>query len=131
MWIYISTLESIEVSNIDLDSALVSWTVPYVVEPQEYFVVYGVEETSLNFTTDIISGNDNTSLTYQTYSTTLRNLTIGTDYYVQVTAVFSYYTLYSDTSSFTTLEQGIILYLFVLTLLHNFFCTVFRTFSTN
>jgi len=89
-----------------MESARVTWTVASVTEQQQYYVLYGLDENNLNYSTDRISGNANTSLTDQTYSTTIQGLTSGTLYYVQVAAEFGSTILYSETISFRTIEPG-------------------------
>lgn len=89
-----------------MESALVSWTVPSVTEQQEYYVLYGLDPSDLNYTTERIPGNANTSLTDQTYSTTIQGLTSGTLYYVQVVAEFGSVILNSEIMSFRTIEPG-------------------------
>ena len=89
-----------------MESARVTWTVASVTEQQEYYVLYGLDENSLNYSTDRISGNANTSLTDQTYSTMIQDLSSGTLYYVQVVAEFGSAILYSETISFRTIEPG-------------------------
>ena len=87
-------------------SALITWTVRSITEPQEYYVLYGLDQNDLNLTSNTTQGNTNTSLTNQTYSITLQGLTMGTEYYLQVIATYGTDSLYSDETSFTTLEQG-------------------------
>ena len=87
-------------------SALITWTVRSITEPQEYYVLYGLDQNDLNLTSNTTQGNTNTSLTNQTYSITLQGLTMGTEYYLQVIATYGTDSLYSDKTSFTTLEQG-------------------------
>ena len=100
-------------SEITEESAAVSWTVEYVIEQQEYYLVYGVDEDALNLTSRTVQGNPDTSLTNQTYNITLNGLTFGTEYYVIVTAVYGFTTLYSDTVSFTTIDQGAYIYIYI------------------
>lgn len=87
-------------------SALITWTVRSITEPQEYYVLYGLDRNDLSLTTNTTQGTTNTSLTNQTYSITLQDLTMGTEYYLQVIATYGTITLYSEITSFTTLEQG-------------------------
>lgn len=96
----------VTVSNITEGSASISWTVPSVSESQEYYLLYGTNRYSLNFTTDRIQGNSNISLVNVTYSISLQNLDMGTMYYVVVVAEFGSTTLYSDMTTFTTNEPG-------------------------
>lgn len=93
-------------SEITRNTAVISWTVEYVPEQQEYSLIYGVDENDLNLTSHSILGNTNTSLTNQQYSIMLTGLTMGTDYYVFVIAEYGFTTLYSDTISFKTTENG-------------------------
>ena len=95
-----------KILDIADESAVVSWTVKYVVEQQTYYVVYGSDEDLLNDTSDLIAGHTNTSLRDQTYSITLDGLTQGTTYYAVVIASNGFTTLFSDTVSFTTSEPG-------------------------
>ena len=93
-------------SNITMNSANVSWIVPSVTEPQEYYVLYGVNQIILNLTTDKVQGNSDTSLLNQSYSTILQDLDYGTTYYLLVVTEFGSTTLYSEMISFTTIEPG-------------------------
>lgn len=95
-----------EASEITRNTAIISWTVEYVLEQQEYTLLYGVDENALNLTSNTILGNANTSLTNQQYSIMLTGLTMGTDYYVFVIAEYGLTTLYSDTISFRTTDNG-------------------------
>ena len=95
-----------KILDIADESAVVSWTVKYVVEQQTYYVVYGSDEDLMNDTSDLIAGHTNTSLRDQTYSITLDGLTQGTTYYAVVIAGNGFTTLFSDTVSFTTSEPG-------------------------
>ena len=107
--LFTTKLGDVTVSDLTMESARVTWTVASVTEQQEYYVLYGLDENNLNYTTDRISGNANTSLTDQTYSTTIQGLTSGTLYYVQVVAEFGSTILYSETTSFRTIEPGTLL----------------------
>lgn len=100
------SIGDVEVSEITRNTAVISWTVEYVLEQQEYSLIYGVDENSLNLTSNRILGNANTSLTNQQYSIMLTGLTMGTDYYVFVIAEYGLTTLYSDTISFRTTDNG-------------------------
>ena len=98
--------ENVTVTEISMVSSLITWTVRSITEPQEYYVLYGLDRNDLNLTTNTTRGTTNTSLTNQTYSITLQGLTMGTEYYLQVIATYGTITLYSEITSFTTLEQG-------------------------
>ena len=100
------TTDNVEVLEIADYSAVVSWTVEYVMEQQQYYLVYGSDENMLDDTSYFIVGNSNTSLRDQTYNITLDGLTTGTTYYVTVIATYSFTTLFSDTVSFTTREPS-------------------------
>ena len=95
-----------EVLNIAEDSAVISWTVEYVLEQQQYYVAYGLDEDNLNETSYSILGNSNISLRDQTYNITLDGLTTGDTYYVVVIASYGFTTIFSETVSFTTKEPG-------------------------
>ena len=103
------------VSNITMNSANVSWIVPSVTEPQEYYVLYGVNQIILNLTTDKVQGNSDTSLLNQSYSTIVQDLDYGTTYYLIVVTEFGSTTLYSEMTSFTTIEPGnIVIYMVII-----------------
>lgn len=95
-----------EVSEITRDTAAISWTVEYVLEQQEYTLYYGVDENYLNLTSYSILGNADISVRNQQYNITLTGLTMGTDYYVFVLAQYGFISLYSDTISFRTTDNG-------------------------
>ena len=97
--------DNVEVSDISETSVVVSWTIEYVLEQQEYFLVYGVDEDALHLTSSSVLGHSDISLTNQAYNITLTGLTIGTDYYVAVIAEYGFTFLYSDTISFTTHDR--------------------------
>lgn len=92
--------EDVFVSNISMDSATVTWTVPSISEQQEYYIQYGLSPELLTTTTDTITSTSNTML----YSLPLTGLNQGTNYYLQVVATFSDITLYSNIVSFRTTE---------------------------
>ena len=103
----VSFTENVTISNITDSSAVVSWTVSSISSPQEYTVEYGNDEDNLNETSDTIAVSD-TSLTDQTYNTTLTGLTQGVLYHLRVaTTNAGNVTFYSDTKSFRTVESGI------------------------
>lgn len=99
-------LGDVTVSNLTENSASLSWTVPSVTEPQKYYLWYGTSQNYFNFTTDRIQGNRNISLVNLTYSISLHNLDRGTAYYVVVVAEFETIILYSNITTFTTIEPG-------------------------
>ena len=94
------------ISDISDNTATVSWTVPSITEPQEYYLIYGTSQDRLNLTSDRIRGHIDVSLVNETYSISLQNLESGTEYFVAVVALFGSTTLYSETVSFTTNEPG-------------------------
>ena len=98
--------DDVEVLDIDENSAVVSWTVEYVLEQQQYYLVYGSDENMLNETSYFILGNSNTSLRDLTYNIRLDGLATGDTYYVVVVASYGFTTLFSETISFTTREPG-------------------------
>ena len=102
---FIASIGNVVVSDITEESALVSWRVPSVPEPQEYYLSYGTNQNNLTYTTDRVQGNSNAS---QMYSISLQNLESGTVYYLVVVSEFGTTSLYSDIESFTTLEPGLL-----------------------
>ena len=98
--------DDVEVSDITEDSVIVSWTIDYVIERQEYYLVYGVDEDALNLTSYSILRDSDISLRNQSYNITLTGLFTGTDYYVFVVAEYGFSEVYSDTILFTTTEVG-------------------------
>lgn len=89
------------VSDISMNSALVTWTIPTLTEQQTYYVQYGPSPLSLTFTSDTVISDS--LLPGQSYSVTLNGLDAGTVYYVKVVATFSDITLYSSIEMFTTI----------------------------
>lgn len=102
----VTLLGDVGVSDITDYTCTVSWTVSSITEPQEYYLMYGTSQYSLNRTTDRIRGITDISLVNVTYSISLEDLEPDTEYYVAVVAVFGSTTLYSNTVSFTTTEPG-------------------------
>ena len=100
---YVGDVQFFEVTN---QSARVMWTIPYVSLQQEYRVLYGYTEDTINITAGVIQGNPDTSLENQTYTLDISGLEQATTYYVQVVSTFTFYTLYSDIAVFTTRESG-------------------------
>ena len=95
-----------EVLDINVTSAVISWTVEYVLEQQQYYLLYGFDETTLNETSYSILGNSNTSFKDLTNNITLDGLTTGDTYYVVIVASYGFTTLYSEPVSFTTREPS-------------------------
>ena len=96
--------ENVQLSDIDLNAATVSWLVPYTPKSQQYTVVYGLEPDALNQSHGPIYSSLDLSVVNQTFSVTLQGLTQGTDYYLRVSSMFGYNVIYSDIVSFTTLD---------------------------
>lgn len=95
--------------DVKLTSVNISWTVPYIVEEEEYYIIYGVESDELDMTSDSIPSVSDTSLENQTYSLYVEGLKSGTVYYAQVVAAFGMsgeFKRYSDTFVFRTKEDG-------------------------
>ena len=98
---------NVTVDSITMSSAAVSWIVPSVTEPQEYYIIYGTNQNDLSLVTDRIRGDTDTSLENVAYSISLQNLDPGTKYYLAVVAEFGSTVLFSNITSFTTIELGI------------------------
>lgn len=74
-------------TTLSFELAMIQWLVPAVVyTPENYTVVYGREQTSLNNSSEVVIGSGNITTTNQMYSTTLSGLESNTTYYYQVIA---------------------------------------------
>ena len=93
---------NLQFTDITNTSATVVWTIPFTTTQQNYTVLYGYFEDSVNITAGIVQG----SPVNQTYSLEVTGLHQATTYYVQVVSTFGIYTLYSDVVEFTTRENG-------------------------
>ena len=91
-------------SGLTLTSVTVSWVVPYTPAWQQYSVIYGVDPDNLDWTWGILYSLPDVSATNQMFSITIVGLTQGTDYYVRVSSTFTYNVIYSELTTFTTLE---------------------------
>ena len=105
--IFFCIIGDIRITDITNTSATVSWTIRYISEEQQqYTLLYGSSEDSVNVTADVVSGSPDFTLTNQTYSLPITGLDQANTYYVQVVSEFGIYTLYSDIVEFTTTERG-------------------------
>ena len=101
----------IELSMLRTDSVNVSWTIPSLMETEEYIVQYGIESDNFNLTSSSVESVTNTTLVNQTYSVVIDNLDMGTVYYVRILAQYGIDDLfkrYSDITAFRTLEEGML-----------------------
>lgn len=77
-------------TTLSFELAQIQWLIPEIVyTPENYTVVYGKEQTSLNYSSNVIIGTDNITSRNQIYSTTLSGLEQNTTYYYQVIAINS------------------------------------------
>lgn len=98
-------MEPIDIVHTTLSSELaeIQWLVPFVVyTPENYTVVYGRDQTILNYSSDVIVGTNNISNANQMYSATLNGLEPNTNYYYQVVARNSIGENSSDVMSLVT-----------------------------
>ena len=98
-----SITEQVMVSDITINSAVVTWTIPTLTEQQTYYVQYGPSPLNLTFTSNTVTSDS--LLPGQSYSVTLNRLDSGTLYYVRVVAQFSNITLYSSIEMFTSIAM--------------------------
>lgn len=114
MWIFFFFLivANVIATNITLDSAIIQFTVDAIFEQQQYTIRYGTDPSDLSTVIGPFSSPDppQTNLTFEQ---ALSGLLQGTTYYVQVSSTFGIYNLNSDIVSFTTLEPGIILTMYL------------------
>ena len=106
---YVQTYPDVTDYEIGLKSINISFTVPYLLEEEEYYIVYGFNSDELYSTSDSIPSVSNTSLENQTYTIFLEGLEVGTIYFAQVVAEFGVsgeFKRYSDTFVFRTKEYG-------------------------
>jgi hypothetical protein len=93
--------------NINRTTADITWVVPSFTYGREaYTVRYGASLDSLSMETEIIPSGLETSLTYQSFSVTLKDLQPFTQYYFRVLATNILTTTSSDAVAFTTLNIG-------------------------
>ena len=77
-------------TTLSFELAQIQWLIPEIVyTPENYTVVYGKEQTLLNYSSNVIVGTDNITSRNQIYSTTLSVLEPNTTYYYQVIATNS------------------------------------------
>ena len=89
--------------NINRTTADITWVVPSFTYGREaYTVRYGASLDSLSMETEIIPSGLETSLTYQSFSVTLKDLQPFTQYYFRVLATNILTTTSSDAVAFTT-----------------------------
>lgn len=98
------TTENVQVTDLTLATATISWVVPSVPVWQQYSLIYGVESDNLNQSWGLLFSPVDTTLLNQEYSLTIQGLTQGTQYYLQVSSTFGYSVIYSDLVPFLTLE---------------------------
>ena len=78
---------AIDVSAVSItgSSAVILWTIPYIELTSElYTVIYGINPDALDQSSNQIPSYADTTLTNQTYSTTLNGLQPLTTYYYQI-----------------------------------------------
>ncbi len=74
-------------TTLSSELAEIQWLIPAVVyTPENYTVFYGIDQTLLNYSSDVVVGTENIMDTNQIYTVTLNNLEPNTTYYYQVTA---------------------------------------------
>ena len=98
------TTENVQISNTTITAVTLSWVVPYTPTLQHYSVVYGVQQNTLNQSWGLLNSSSNITQTNQEYNMTIEGLTQGTVYYVRVSSTFGYNRIYSEWTSFLTLE---------------------------
>ena len=91
--------------NITYMSAIVGWSVASISSQQQYYVVYGEGQNSLNNRSDTITVS-NVALTNQDYNITLTGLSSHVRYYVRVKAEIGNTVLSTGITTFRTLESG-------------------------
>lgn len=67
---------------------------------------YGLLSNSFDMMAGPVFSSADLSLTDQVYSIELAQLDAATSYYLRVVATFDVFTLYSEVTTFTTIEQG-------------------------
>lgn len=95
--------------EVGLTSINISFTVPYFLEEEEYYIIYGFNSDELYLTSDTILSVSDTSLENQTYTIRIEGLEAGTIYFAHVVAAFGVsgeFRRYSDAFVFRTKENG-------------------------
>lgn len=108
--LYVHIYPDITEYDAGLTSVNISFTVPYFLEEEEYYIIYGFNPDELYSTSDPIMSVSDTSLENQTYTIHIEGLEAGTIYYAQVVAVFGVSgesQRYSNDTTFRTKENGI------------------------
>ena len=101
-------------TTVASDFVIVQWVVPYIAyTPETYIIQYGLTETFLTNTSDIVSGSSDIMATNQLYSVRLSNLELLTDYFYQVVAMNSFDSNTSETAVFTTSSPGTYYFVYV------------------
>ena len=93
-----------EFSDITLTTATVSWVVPYTPTWQQYSIEYGLQPDVLDLNWGLLHSPVDLTLTDQQYSITMRGLTQGTEYFIRISSTFEYNRIYSELTSFLTIE---------------------------
>lgn len=78
----------VQVSSITMTEATITWNIPEFIEQEEYTVEYGLSPSNLNLESETVQSITDTSVNFEQYSVTIRNLTGGTAYYFRVVARF-------------------------------------------
>ena len=97
----------VTITDITATSANISWTIPEILYDEEmYYVQYGLQNTTLDQTSSIISSGPVMDITNAMYTVTLQNLHPYYTYYFVVTAMNSIAPKSTEVFWFTTLEAG-------------------------
>lgn len=74
-------------TTLSSELAEIQWLVPAVAyTPENYTVIYGRDQTLLNYSSDVVSGTSNISDANQMYSVRLNGLEANTTYFYRVVA---------------------------------------------
>lgn len=97
----------VTVTEITATSANISWTIPEILYDEEiYYVQYGLQNTTLNQISSVISSGSDLDITNAMYTITLQDLHPYYTYYFVVTAMNSIAPKSTELLWFTTLEAG-------------------------
>ena len=74
-------------TTLSFELAEIQWLVPVIVyTPENYTVMYGIDDSLLNYSSGVVVGASGITSTNQVYSATLRGLEPNTTYYYRVVA---------------------------------------------
>lgn len=92
-------------TDIERTTVTICWTVPSVTQQQQYRVVYGVDPEELDQTSQIVTGDEDITLTNKQYCVSLSGLQRASLYHFRIVITFGEQTIMTELDTFRTLDD--------------------------